>query len=241
VFFINTTTGWVASDDGRIWKTTDSGANWVLQSTPTATLGDALFDIFFVDANKGWACGYKGVVLTTSNGGTTWTQIATNVASNNCHIQSIHFTSATIGFANGCWGQVIKTADGGYTWTQANASVGFGEKIFFTNSNIGWCAGSNGIAKTTNGGNPTTGIAEGESENSIFIYPNPASDILFINDTKKQIESLEIYNYESKKIISLSSPLNDKIDISQIPTGLYFVKLSDKNKVTSTQKLIVVR
>ena len=55
VFFINTTTGWVASDDGRIWKTTDSGANWVLQSTPTATLGDALFDIFFVDANKGWA------------------------------------------------------------------------------------------------------------------------------------------------------------------------------------------
>lgn len=233
VFFINTTTGWVSSSDGRIWKTTDAGTNWVLQSTPTATLADPLYDVFFIDANKGWACGDKGVVLTTSNGGTTWTQIATNVAGNNCHILSIHFTSATTGFANGCWGQVIKTTDGGFTWTQANASVGFGEKIFFTNASVGWCAGSSGIAKTTNGGNPTTGIAENESENGILIYPNPASSYITLDlPTNINNATVSIYNIHGQlQTHTTTNKPQTTIDLDGLTNGVYLVEVASDNKV----------
>lgn len=231
VFFINSTTGWVSSSDGRIWKTTNSGTTWVLQSTPTALLEDALYDVFFVDANKGWACGYKGVVLATNNGGTTWTQIATNAAGNNNHILTIHFTSATTGFANGAWGQVIKTTDGGYTWTQASANMGFGEKIFFTNSNIGWCAGSNGIAKTTNGGNPvTSGISENESAEIFVVYPNPCTDRLNITLMNNAEAKYFIIDFQGKVVSAGKLEHEASVCLNDLPSNNYTIIIEQKGK-----------
>ncbi|HWS59853.1 MAG TPA: T9SS type A sorting domain-containing protein, partial [Flavobacterium sp.] len=63
VYFMNATTGWIgaqlddtnnktsaASNDTKVIHTTDGGANWTTQSTPTLNP----YSIFFWDANNGW-------------------------------------------------------------------------------------------------------------------------------------------------------------------------------------------
>jgi photosystem II stability/assembly factor-like uncharacterized protein len=72
VCLIDPLTGWIVGRDGVILHTSDGGANWDQQTSPTATW---LTGVSFVDANNGWASGgavSDGVVLHTSDGGANW-------------------------------------------------------------------------------------------------------------------------------------------------------------------------
>ncbi len=72
------------------------------------------------------------------------------------------------------------------------------------------------------------------SKNDVKIYPNPAKD--FINVTsKKEINSIEILEQSGKKI-SESKEL--KINVSQLPKGIYILKIKFTNESSSIQKLI---
>jgi hypothetical protein len=51
---------------GLILRTTDGGASWTRQSSPT---GGGLTGVSFVDANTGWAVGGGGAILHTTTGG----------------------------------------------------------------------------------------------------------------------------------------------------------------------------
>jgi len=66
--------------------------------------------------------------------------------------------------------------------------------------------------------------------NSIIIFPNPTKGELRIESGDLKIESVEIYDISGKKILhSTETTLN----ISQISTGTYFVKLkTDKGELT---------
>jgi Secretion system C-terminal sorting domain len=67
------------------------------------------------------------------------------------------------------------------------------------------------------------------------IYPNPASDILNIK-SKEPIEQIKIY--DTKGIIhSLSKYEIEKIPISNLASGLYFIEIKYKNKI-EIQKFI---
>ncbi|MEA3448993.1 MAG: T9SS type A sorting domain-containing protein, partial [Bacteroidota bacterium] len=56
-----------------------------------------------------------------------------------------------------------------------------------------------------------------------YIYPNPAKDRLFII-SNKQIEFLEIINLQGKSVFSVQDNVQ-KIDISMLNAGMYFVKI----------------
>ncbi len=67
------------------------------------------------------------------------------------------------------------------------------------------------------------------SDNNIKIYPNPAKDKLFIKGNTENT-NVKIYNLQGQLV--LEKVLNDKfIDISQLPTGLYTLKIQNKNNV----------
>lgn len=72
---ISSTTAWIAAANigsnttGYIYKTTNSGASWTLQSTPGFT--DAIRFIHFFNANDGIAVGDSSIFI-TANGGTNW-------------------------------------------------------------------------------------------------------------------------------------------------------------------------
>jgi photosystem II stability/assembly factor-like uncharacterized protein len=58
--FSDENNGWVASNNGRIYRTTNGGDSWSLESDMN---GNSLFGIRFVDSKRGWAVGGGGAIL----------------------------------------------------------------------------------------------------------------------------------------------------------------------------------
>lgn len=82
---------------------------------------------------------------------------------------------------------------------------------------------------------------EDKSESNIFVYPNPASDRLFIQTTADIRELYaELYNVSGQRIMkrNFSNTNSIDLDISDLPKGIYFLKLS-WNRDTRTEKIII--
>ncbi len=80
----------------------------------------------------------------------------------------------------------------------------------------------------------TTGITD-LIEQSVFLYPNPVNNILFINGFTTN-PTISIYDTDGKIVLSRNIPDN-KIDISNLMSGFYLIKIHDNNKIT-TMKFI---
>lgn len=76
------------------------------------------------------------------------------------------------------------------------------------------------------------------------LYPNPVSDVLNveINSSNQDDVTISIYNYNGQQIISHNSRIENgtntsTIDVSQLPAGFYFVKISG-NQTYETMKFV---
>jgi photosystem II stability/assembly factor-like uncharacterized protein len=58
--FINSTIGYLATYDGRIFSSNDGGTTWTEEDFPSAM---PVFAIDFIDANRGWTFGESGTIL----------------------------------------------------------------------------------------------------------------------------------------------------------------------------------
>ncbi len=58
------------------------------------------------------------------------------------------------------------------------------------------------------------------------IYPNPVSDILHICNPKA--ESVSVYSANGQLLIQKEISADDNVDVSQLYSGFYFVKVGDK-------------
>ncbi len=75
---------------------------------------------------------------------------------------------------------------------------------------------------------------------AIKVYPNPASDYIIIDEAYLgTLKSAGIYDLSGKMLRKITGP--GKTDISRIPAGLYLLKITTKDQVTYTQKLVVYR
>ncbi len=72
------------------------------------------------------------------------------------------------------------------------------------------------------------------------VYPNPVKDILFVEGKLNSISRLELINSEGKRIQSFDLELNNrnKINISNLPNGIYFYKILENGKTIDSGKLI---
>ncbi len=59
----------------------------------------------------------------------------------------------------------------------------------------------------------------------VAVYPNPADDYLFIS-SGIELEKVGIYDILGKEVFSCGACQNQRVDISSIPSGYYFVKYS---------------
>ncbi|TXD80700.1 T9SS type A sorting domain-containing protein [Subsaximicrobium wynnwilliamsii] len=78
-------------------------------------------------------------------------------------------------------------------------------------------------------------IEENEFESQFNIYPNPTSDYIHI-ESKFNIALLTVYNQKGQLI--LENKNENKINISKLNEGLYFLKIIDKNGYIQTKKII---
>ena len=69
--------------------------------------------------------------------------------------------------------------------------------------------------------NPVYFEKENSQENKVSIFPNPASEDIFISSDEK-IQSVEIYDVNGRIVLSQEENL-EVIDVSQLDSGIYFL------------------
>ncbi len=146
VYFLNTSTGWVSTytipgDSAEIYKTTDGGLSWFLQSVGYSYI--IISDIWFSDSMTGYMAANGGLssgfVYKTTDGGDNWTLLIgpdSTVLST-----SLAFISNNTGWVAG--GNILKTTNGGTSWEeQLNIEPGLFTSLVFVDSITGWAAAS---------------------------------------------------------------------------------------------------
>jgi Secretion system C-terminal sorting domain/Right handed beta helix region len=84
---------------------------------------------------------------------------------------------------------------------------------------------------------PAAGIAELNKIDEFAIYPNPSTDFIIVNTTdNSRVELLNTYGQLLNRITTTSNL--QKIDISELPDGIYLVRTIDNQGLTKTSKLI---
>jgi photosystem II stability/assembly factor-like uncharacterized protein len=150
VFFLDNSTGWMASAAGQIIKTTDGGDTWVQQPSPAQY---SLASVHFSDPNNGWAGGYYGTLLRTTNGGATWTVQDPRIPEFT-HVLAVNSTSPMRGWIAGYGGgaesrpYVKYTTDSGANWIEHTPPVGPYDSfpaLAFVEDEYGWAGGWGGI------------------------------------------------------------------------------------------------
>ena len=78
--------------------------------------------------------------------------------------------------------------------------------------------------------NEATMNVEDLSAENLKIYPNPADNFFYINTNEKV--QIEIFNTAGQVVLQTQSQNNDKINVSGLSKGIYFIKINDKGKTT---------
>lgn len=112
--FINQNTGFAASTNGTILKTTNGGNNWSIQSAIYTT---QIKTFFFANDLTGYAVGDNYTYKKTTNGGANWylQNSAANIVMNDNF-----FNNVNEGYVAGNGGYIMKTATGGGSFVGIN-------------------------------------------------------------------------------------------------------------------------
>jgi hypothetical protein len=67
-------------------------------------------------------------------------------------------------------------------------------------------------------------------------YPNPAKEIIFVENNNQHINQIEIIDIFGKKLKTLRNTIKE-INISELPNGVYFFKIFSGGN-TTIQKIV---
>ncbi len=82
------------------------------------------------------------------------------------------------------------------------------------------------------------GIEE-SCQRSLQITPNPFRDYLIITDALHTLSTITVYNTAGKQMtIKKLQPVNNKIILPELPTGLYIIKVTYQNGVSLFRKVL---
>ncbi len=231
VFFTSVDTGYVVggytSNQGILLQTTDGGASWTSQMY---SAGTCLYSVCFPEKNVGYAVGMGGTIIKTVNGGDSWLGQYSGTGKT---LNSVSFPTANTGYIVANGGTLLNTIDGGATWTWENSGTLFHlHSVYFPNADTGFVAGENGIElKTMNGGG--VGMQEKQKEIPLNLYPDPATDKIVIECApfpgKAVLLVSDVNGRECIQKDITSAQL--QLDISALPAGVYFVRLTGEKTV----------
>jgi photosystem II stability/assembly factor-like uncharacterized protein len=71
LFFLNEGLGWMVTDKGHLWKTTEAGESWTELPKPPGEI----LRVHFTSETDGWAAGAKKSILETHDGGRHWSAV----------------------------------------------------------------------------------------------------------------------------------------------------------------------
>lgn len=74
-----------------------------------------------------------------------------------------------------------------------------------------------------------------EQKLNFILYPNPATDYFTI-EMENEVKSVEIYSLQGQKVVASASK---SINVSDLSSGIYLIRIEDQNHAVATQKLII--
>jgi hypothetical protein len=75
-----------------------------------------------------------------------------------------------------------------------------------------------------------------DGPDDLVVYPNPATNNLYVNNVPENTESINIINIEGKTVLNISA--TSVIDISKLSKGLYVIKFNG-SEFTETRNFVV--
>ena len=72
----------------------------------------------------------------------------------------------------------------------------------------------------------SVGFAENEEDNSVELFPNPATTMLTVSNHDDQI--ISVYNLIGQRQEAMVS--EDVLDVSHLPNGIYFLQVGKETK-----------
>lgn len=95
------------------------------------------------------------------------------------------------------------------------------------------------VGPFADGGNPTSRGPE-LLKNHVSVYPLPASDMLYVKNSRPDFYTLELVNTEGKLMLSRKmESMESAIQLSGLANGLYFLKFSASGQLVGTYKILV--
>ena len=121
VWFVDPTTGFIASHGKKIKKTVNGGENWADWVSEETTFNH-FFEIRFFNATTGVAIGDGGVIFRTVDAGENWTRATVTPAASG-QLWGLEIVSENVGYASGQSGQIYVTNDAGASWSKQETNL----------------------------------------------------------------------------------------------------------------------
>ncbi len=135
IFFLDDHNGWILSNNGYLWKTTNAGNDWVSIYNSQIFGGGKLS---FVDDKNGWLIKYTELFF-TSDGGNTWIQ---KYDFGTLSVFDLAFVNNSIGYVS-VFNTLFKTTNGGSDWDFLTDTLGvinnisiYGDSLLFISSEM---------------------------------------------------------------------------------------------------------
>ncbi len=82
------------------------------------------------------------------------------------------------------------------------------------------------------------GTENNNLENTISLSPNPLHDVLYLKTTNTDLASIQISDIMGRTITQINQNMPNTIDFSNMQSGVYFIRITDKFGNAFTQKII---
>ncbi|MFA7360315.1 MAG: T9SS type A sorting domain-containing protein [Candidatus Kapaibacterium sp.] len=244
--------GIIAGTDGKVWNTSNGGANWIARNTNRY---DYLNDVVFMSPFDAMICGNNGTILRSTNWGKTWTANVQYLTSE--HLRSIDSYGPKITVC-GDNGKIMTSNDGGFFFMdQLNAQGRHLYGVSIREFNVGVAVGEIGSATYAplffTAANGIVGITQTGSEIPAAYslsqnYPNPFNPVTKINFAlpKQGLVTLKVYDMLGREVRTLVNEVksagNYTVDLngSQLTSGVYFYKIQ-ANGYTDIKKMTLIK
>jgi photosystem II stability/assembly factor-like uncharacterized protein len=240
------------SSSGYLWKTTNSGYNWI-QINPSGTL----YGYSFINKDTGWVnLDYQfSKIYKSTNGGQNW-NLQFNYSTNNT-IYSVFAINENKIWSGTGQNYILASINGGLTWGTQSSPLYSNGSIYMYDTLLGFAWTSSLIVRSTNGGGPILTVEKISRSIPTTIdlkqnYPNPFNPTTTIEFEipKSTVVNIELYDLLGRKVYTIidSKEFNSgiyKVNIDfnnlNLPGGIYFYLLFADGIRVDTRKLVLLK